>query len=230
VHDVAIQSLPVVFAMDRAGLVGEDGETHAGLYDIAYMLAVPHMTVTAPKDGAELVGLLKTAIAHDAGPFCVRYPRDVAPDLVPAAAEVPAVPPASWEVLRRGERVAVLAVGTMVREAMRAAERLAADGLEVTVVNCRYLKPYDEATLASLVASHDQIVVVEEGTVINGFGSFMASVIAALAPEVRVHTLGVPDRIVYAASRARQLAQCGIDADGIARTVRAAADSEALAG
>ena len=230
VHDVAIQSLPVVFAMDRAGLVGEDGETHAGLYDIAYMLAVPHMTVTAPKDGAELVGLLKTAIAHDAGPFCVRYPRDVAPDLVPAAAEVPAVPPASWEVLRRGERVAVLAVGTMVREAMRAAERLAADGLEVTVVNCRYLKPYDESTLASLVASHDQIVVVEEGTVINGFGAFMASVIAALAPEVRVHTLGVPDRIVYAASRARQLAQCGIDAEGIARTVRAAADSEALAG
>jgi len=124
----------------------------------------------------------------------------------------------------------VLAVGTMVREAMRAAERLAADGLEVTVVNCRYLKPYDEATLASLVASHDQIVVVEEGTVINGFGAFMASVIAALAPEVRVHTLGVPDRIVYAASRARQLAQCGIDAEGIARTVRAAADSEALAG
>jgi len=230
VHDVAIQSLPVVFAMDRAGLVGEDGETHAGLYDIAYMLAVPHMTVTAPKDGAELVGLLKTAIAHDAGPFCVRYPRDVAPDLVPAAAEVPPVPPASWEVLRRGERVAVLAVGTMVREAMRAAERLAVDGLEVTVVNCRYLKPYDEATLASLVASHDQIVVVEEGTVINGFGAFMASVIATLAPEVRVHTLGVPDRIVYAASRARQLAQCGIDADGIARAVRAAADSGALAG
>ncbi len=230
VHDVAIQSLPVVFAMDRAGLVGEDGETHAGLYDIAYMLAVPHMTVTAPKDGAELVGLLKTAIAHDAGPFCVRYPRDVAPDLVPAAAEVPPVPPASWEVLRRGERVAVLAVGTMVREAMRAAERLAADGLEVTVVNCRYLKPYDEVTLASLVASHDQIVVVEEGTVINGFGAFMASVIATLAPEVRVHTLGVPDRIVYAASRARQLAQCGIDADGIARAVRAAADSGALAG
>ena len=230
VHDVAIQSLPVVFAMDRAGLVGEDGETHAGLYDIAYMLAVPHMTVTAPKDGAELVGLLKTAIAHEAGPFCVRYPRDVAPDLVPAAVEVPAVPPASWEVLRRGERVAVLAVGTMVREAMRAAERLSAEGLEVTVVNCRYLKPYDEATLASLVASHDQIVVVEEGTVVNGFGAFMASVIGALAPDVRVRPLGVPDRIVYAASRARQLAQCGIDAEGIARAVRAAAESGALAG
>jgi len=230
VHDVAIQSLPVVFAMDRAGLVGEDGETHAGLYDIAYMLAVPHMTVTAPKDGAELVGLLKTAIAHEAGPFCVRYPRDVAPDRVPAAAEVPAVPPATWEVLRRGERVAVLAVGTMVQEALRAAERLAADGISITVVNCRYLKPYDAATLTSLLATHDQIVVVEEGTVVNGFGAFMASVIAAEAPDARVQTLGVPDRIVYAASRARQLAQCGIDADGIARAVRAAAESGALAG
>ena len=230
VHDVAIQSLPVVFAMDRAGLVGEDGETHAGLYDIAYMLAVPHMTVTAPKDGTELVGLLRSAIAHEGGPFCVRYPRDVAPDLVPAATEVPAVPHASWEVLRRGERIAILAVGTMVEESLKAAEALAAEGLPVTVVNCRYLKPYDEATLAALVASHDQLLVVEEGTVVNGFGAFMAAVVAGMDPAVRVHAHGVPDRIIYAASRARQLAQCGLDADGIARRVRALAESGALAG
>lgn len=230
VHDVAIQSLPVIFAMDRAGLVGEDGETHAGLYDIAYMLAVPHMTVTAPKDGAELVGLLRTAMTHDSGPFCVRYPRDVAPDVVPAAAEVPAVAPGTWEVLRTGERIAILAVGTMVQESLRAAEALAAEGLSVTVVNCRYLKPYDEATLAALVAGHDQLLVVEEGTVVNGFGAFMAAVVAGLDPAVRVHAHGVPDRIIYAASRARQLAQCGIDAAGIARRVRALAESGALAG
>ncbi|MEY4608503.1 MAG: 1-deoxy-D-xylulose-5-phosphate synthase, partial [Gemmatimonadota bacterium] len=114
VHDVVIQSLPVIFAMDRAGLVGEDGETHMGLYDIAYMLAVPNMTVTAPKDGAELVGLLRSAMQHTSGPFAMRYPRDVAPDLVPSAAQIPAVPHGTWEVLRRGERVAILAVGTMV--------------------------------------------------------------------------------------------------------------------
>ncbi|MEK0430725.1 MAG: hypothetical protein RL139_529 [Gemmatimonadota bacterium] len=230
VHDVAIQSLPVIFAMDRAGLVGEDGETHAGLYDIAYMLAVPHMTVTAPKDGTELVGLLRTAIAHDAGPFCVRYPRDVAPDLVPAASQVPAVPPGTWEVLRTGERIAILAVGTMVQQALAAADALAAERLAVTVVNCRYLKPYDEATLAALVAGHEQLLVVEEGTVVNGFGAFMASVVAAMDPAVRVHAHGVPDRIIYAASRARQLAQCGLDAEGIAHRVRALAESGALAG
>ncbi|MBM3899877.1 MAG: 1-deoxy-D-xylulose-5-phosphate synthase [Gemmatimonadetes bacterium] len=230
VHDVAIQSLPVIFAMDRAGLVGEDGETHAGLYDIAYMLAVPNMTVTAPKDGAELVGLLRSAMAHQSGPFAVRYPRDVAPDLVPAAAQIPAVPHATWEVLRKGERVAILAVGTMVHESLKAAEALAADGIDVTVVNCRYLKPYDETTLAAILATHDRLLVVEEGTEVNGFGAFMAAVVAKHDADVRVHTLGVPDRIIYAASRAKQLAQSGIDAAGIARAVRALRESEALAG
>ena len=230
VHDVAIQSLPVIFAMDRAGLVGEDGETHAGLYDIAYMLAVPNMTVTAPKDGAELVGLLRSAMAHRSGPFAVRYPRDVAPDLVPAAAQIPAVPHATWEVLRKGERVAILAVGTMVHESLKAAEALAADGIDVTVVNCRYLKPYDETTLAAILATHDRLLVVEEGTEVNGFGAFMAAVVAKHDADVRVHTLGVPDRIIYAASRAKQLAQSGIDAAGIARAVRALRESEALAG
>ncbi|MCC7002486.1 MAG: 1-deoxy-D-xylulose-5-phosphate synthase [Gemmatimonadaceae bacterium] len=230
VHDVAIQNLPVIFAMDRAGLVGEDGETHAGIYDIAYMLAVPNMTVTAPKDGTELVALMRTAVEHQAGPFAIRYPRDVAPDLVQHAKTIPAVPRATWEVLRKGENVAILAVGTMVGESMKAAETLAAEGLPVTVVNCRYLKPYDETTLAALLATHSQFVVVEEGTVINGFGAFMASVVAAHDPSVRVHALGVPDRIVYAASRARQLAQCGIDAAGIAARVRALHETEALAG
>lgn len=230
IHDVAIQSLPVIFAMDRAGLVGEDGETHAGLYDIAYMLAVPHMTVTAPKDGAELVGLLKAAVAHEAGPFCVRYPRDVPDDVVPHAKEIPAVPYATWEVLRRGERVAILATGTMVGEALTAADRLTAEGLPVTVVNCRFLKPYDETTLNALLATHQQLVVVEEGTVVNGFGAYMASVVAAHDPAVRVHVMGVPDRIIYAASRPRQLAQCGLNADGIAARVRALHESEAIAG
>jgi 1-deoxy-D-xylulose-5-phosphate synthase len=230
VHDVAIQSLPVIFAMDRAGLVGEDGETHAGLYDIAYMLAVPNMTVTAPKDGAELVGLLRSAMQHQGGPFAVRYPRDVAPDLVPSAAQIPAVPHGTWEVLRKGERVAILAVGTMVHESLQAAASLAADGIDVTVVNCRYLKPYDAATLAAILATHDRLLVVEEGTVVNGFGAFMAAVVATQDADVRVHVLGVPDRIIYAASRAKQLAQSGIDAAGIAQAVRALQASEALAG
>jgi 1-deoxy-D-xylulose-5-phosphate synthase len=230
IHDVAIQSLPVLFCMDRAGLVGEDGETHAGLYDIAYMLAVPHMTVTAPKDGTELVALLRAGLDHDAGPFCVRYPRDVAPDVVPHAREIPAAPRGTWEVLRKGEEIAILAVGTMVQESLKAADALAAEGLPVTVVNCRYLKPYDATTLQALLATHQQLLVVEEGTVVNGFGAFMASVVGAMDPAVRVHAHGVPDRIVYAASRAKQLAQVGLDAAGIADRVRALHGSGALAG
>jgi 1-deoxy-D-xylulose-5-phosphate synthase len=230
IHDVAIQHLPVIFAMDRAGLVGEDGETHAGLYDIAYMLAVPNMTVTAPKNGTELLGLLRSAVEHTSGPFCFRYPRDVPSDVVGPIADIPAVPYRTWEVLRKGGEVAILAVGTMVEYAVAAADTLAAEGLPVTVVNCRYLKPYDELTLAAIVGDHKQILVVEEGTVVNGFGAYMSSVIASMDPAVRVMAHGVPDRIVYAASRPRQLALCGIDAAGIAERVRALHESEAVTG
>ncbi|MEP6992165.1 MAG: 1-deoxy-D-xylulose-5-phosphate synthase, partial [bacterium] len=230
IHDCAIQSLPVVFAMDRAGLVGEDGETHAGLYDIAYMLAVPNMTVTAPKDGREMLGLLRAGLEQSHGPFSLRYPRDVVPAQVPPISEIPATPYATWEVVRQGAEVAILAVGTMVGTSVAAAESLAADGLDVTVVNCRYLKPYDEVTLAAILAVHRQVLVVEEGTVVNGFGAFMTAVIERHDPGVRVHTHGVPDRIVYAASRAKQLASLGLDAAGIAARVRALHESEALTG
>ena len=230
IHDCAIQSLPVVFAMDRAGLVGEDGETHAGLYDIAYMLAVPNMTVTAPKDGVEMLALLRSGIEHEDGPFSLRDPRDVVPALVPDISEIAPVAHATWEVLRQGHEVAILAVGTMVNTSLAAAEMLAAEGLEVTVVNCRYLKPYDQVTLAAILTHHRQILVVEEGTVVNGFGAFMSTVIERQEPSVRVHTHGVPDRIVYAASRAKQLSSLGLDANGIAERVRALHESEALTG
>ena len=230
IHDVAIQHLPVIFCMDRAGLVGEDGETHAGLYDIAYMLAVPNMTITAPKDGRELLGLLRASVLHTSGPWCMRYPRDASPDIVPPISEIEAVPYRTWEVLRNGGDVAILAVGTMVLPAMAAAEMLAAEGLPVTVVNCRYLKPYDELTLGAIVADHKQILVVEEGTVINGFGAYMASVVATMDSSVRVIAHGVPDRIIYAAARSRQLAACGLNANGIAERVRALHESEAIAG
>ncbi len=230
IHDVAIQSLPVVFCMDRAGLVGEDGETHMGLYDIAYMLAVPGMTVAAPKDGREMLGLLRTAVRHGTGPFSIRYPRDAAPDVVPAIREIEAVPYGTWDVVRRGSDVAILAVGTMVLPSLAAAETLAAEGLNLTVVNCRYLKPYDEITLAAVLSTHRQVLVVEEGTIVNGFGALMAAVISRQDPTIRVGVHGVPDRIIHAAARARQLAVTGLDAAGIAERVRALHDSEAIAG
>jgi 1-deoxy-D-xylulose-5-phosphate synthase len=227
IHDVAIQKLPVVFAMDRAGLVGEDGPTHMGLYDIAYMLAVPGMTVTAPKNGQEMLGLLRTAVAHDGGPFAFRYPRDAAPDIVPPIAEIEAVPYGTWEIVKRGAvtrdsagGLAILAVGTMVLPSVAAAEILAADGISATVINCRFMKPYDEAMLSDVVAEHRHVLVVEEGTVVNGFGARMSSVIARLDPKVHVMAHGVPDAFIEQAPRARQLAEVGLDAMGIAARAR----------
>jgi 1-deoxy-D-xylulose-5-phosphate synthase len=230
VHDVAIQSLPVTFCLDRAGLVGEDGETHMGLYDIAYLLAVPNFTVTAPKDGREMLALLRSAVSHDRGPWSIRYPRDAAPDDVPHIRDIERVPYGTWEVLRRGQEVAILAVGTMVNPSLAAAEKLAQEGLNVTVVNCRFMKPYDEITLAAILANHQRVLIVEEGTVVNGFGAYMAAVIEKHDESVRVQTHGVPDRIMYAAPRKRQLEQCGLTPDGIATRVRALLESEAMAG
>jgi 1-deoxy-D-xylulose-5-phosphate synthase len=223
IHDVAIQHLPVVFAMDRAGLVGEDGPTHMGLYDIAYMLAVPGMTVTAPRDGTEMLGLLRAASLHETGPFCIRYPRDASPDTVPEMSAIEPVPYGSWEILRKGSGardpnggLAILATGTMVLPSVAAAEKLAEEGINATVVNCRFIKPHDEKTLAAIVADNKDILVVEEGTVVNGFGAHMAAVIAQMDPAVRVIAHGVPDKFIEQAPRARQLSIVGLDAPGIA--------------
>jgi len=228
VHDVAIQRLPVVFCMDRAGMVGEDGQTHMGLYDIPYLLAVPHMTVTAPKDGAELIGLLRCALAHEGGPFSLRYPRDKAPAEPPPAAEVAPVPYGTWEVLRAGKECAILAVGVMCGPARAAADALAAEGFDVTVVNCRFLKPVDRETLDALVRDHRVLVTVEDGAVVNGFGAMLAAIVQTTAPEVRVVALGVPDRTWEHAPRAAQLAAVGLTGDGIAARIRALASEESL--
>ncbi|HEU4877832.1 MAG TPA: 1-deoxy-D-xylulose-5-phosphate synthase [Gemmatimonadaceae bacterium] len=227
IHDVAIQHLPVVFAMDRAGLVGEDGPTHMGLYDIAYMLAVPGMAVTAPKNGTEMLGLLRTAADHKTGPFSIRYPRDAAPEVVGPISEIEAVPFGTWEIVRKGAGardanagIAILAVGTMVLPALAAAENLAEEGISATVVNCRFIKPHDEAMLKAIIAEHRHLVVVEEGTVVNGFGAHMAAVVAQMDPAVHVLAHGVPDEFIEQAPRARQLASVGLDAAGIAARVR----------
>jgi 1-deoxy-D-xylulose-5-phosphate synthase len=226
IHDVAIQNLPVIFAMDRAGLVGNDGPTHMGLYDIAYLLAVPNMTVTAPKDGAEMLALLRLGVEHKTGPFSLRYPRDNVPANVPALSEIPPIEYGTWEVLRRGRGVAVLATGTMVLPALEAANQLAADGIDATVVNCRFIKPMDERVLTWVAAHHDAIVSVEEGTVVNGFGAALAAHLEAGRanhPDLSIDILGVPDRIIDHADRAQQLSEVGLDVAGIAERVRAAA-------
>jgi 1-deoxy-D-xylulose-5-phosphate synthase len=228
IHDIAVQHLPVTFCMDRAGLVGEDGQTHMGLYDIAYMLAVPGMTVTAPKDGDELVGLLRTALAHTSGPFCTRYPRDKAPAEPRPAAEIPAVPYGTWEQLRSGKDIAILAVGTMVRPAQEAAELLASDGIDCAIINARFIKPLDHAMLELLLQEHRTLVTIEEGTIVNGFGAYLAETLQTTHPEVRVVALGIPDRLIEQAPRVEQLEVCGLTAAGIARRITALAHEESL--
>ena len=221
IHDIAVQHLPVIFCMDRAGLVGEDGQTHMGLYDIAYMLAVPGMTVTAPKDADELVGLLRTALVHD-GPFCTRYPRDKAPTDPNPIGSVAAVPYGTWEMLRPGTDIAILGVGTMALPALRAAEQLATEGINAAAVNARFLKPLDEAMLAEIVSGCRLIVTVEEGTIVNGFGAMLARRMQESHPEVRVVTMGIADQLIMQAPRGDQLARHGLTVDGIAARVRAA--------
>jgi 1-deoxy-D-xylulose-5-phosphate synthase len=227
IHDVAIQNLPVLFCLDRAGMVGADGQTHMGLYDLAYMMAVPNMTVTAPRDGGELIGLLRCALAHD-GPFSIRYPRDSVPSDVPAVTDVPPVPYGTWEILRQGHDCAVLAVGVMCAPAMAAAEQLAAAGFNPTVVNCRFVKPMDQATIDALLHDHRVLVTVEDGTMVNGFGAALAAHIADAAPEARVGIMGVPDRTWEHADRASQLAAAGLTAKQIAEKVRELAARESL--
>jgi len=228
IHDVAIQQLPVIFCLDRAGMVGEDGQTHMGLYDIAYLLAVPHMTVTAPKDGAELIGLLRCALEHTNGPFSLRYPRDKAPGETPPAAEVAPIRYGSWDVLRKGHDCALLAVGAMCQPALTAAQELAGEGFDVTVVNCRFLKPVDRELLDALLHDHKLLVTVEDGTVTNGFGAYLAGLVQTVAPETRVVPLGAPDRSYEHAPRAQQLAEVGLTGAGIAARVRALAAEESL--
>jgi 1-deoxy-D-xylulose-5-phosphate synthase len=193
-----------------------------GLYDIAYLMAVPNVTVTAPKDGAEMLALLRLGVEDGRGPLSLRYPRDSVPAAVPALADIPRIEFGTWEVLRRGEGIALLATGTMVHPALAAARELEADGIDATVVNCRFLKPFDETTLEWVRQRHRAIVTVEEGTIVNGFGAALARRIGAgdAKTVLLVDVMGVPDRLIEHASRSEQLAEVGLDSKGIAERAR----------
>ena len=222
VHDVALQDLPVVFCMDRAGLAGPDGPTHHGAFDIPYMLLVPGMTVTAPKDGAEMLALVRLGIQYESGPFSVRWPREAVPQAVPHVSEIPDVEYGTWEILRRGSDLTFLATGTMVGTASEAAEVLASHGIQAEVVNCRFLKPYDRDVLRDIAERHQRVITIEEGSVINGFGAYMTRELSALAPEhtIEVRCLGLPDRFIEHGGRDALLADLGLDAEGIATEAR----------
>ena len=214
IHDVAIQNLPVTFALDRGGLVGGDGATHNGAFDFAYLRTVPNLTVMAPADAAECRRMLTTAVRLGT-PAAVRYPRGTALGEAGSALEALAV--GKGEVRRRGKRIAILAFGAMVKPALEAAE-----ALEATVANMRFVKPLDVDLVQQLAAEHELLVTVEEHQIMGGAGSAVCEALQTLGIERRVLLLGLPDRFIDHGDPARLLQSVGLDAAGIESAVRAA--------
>jgi 1-deoxy-D-xylulose-5-phosphate synthase len=230
VHDVAIQNLPVRFALDRAGLVGADGATHAGAFDIAFLACLPNMTVMAASDEAELVHMVATAAAHDSGPIALRYPRGegVGVDL-PKQGEV--LPIGKGRVVREGSRIAILSLGTRLQEALKAADELAARGLSTTVADARFAKPLDRELILRLAATHKLLITIEEGAA-GGFGAHVLTLLSdagALEHGLKVRTMTLPDKFQDHDKPERMYAAAGLDAKGIvAKAIAALGDVEHL--
>jgi 1-deoxy-D-xylulose-5-phosphate synthase len=221
VHDVCLQQLPVVLAMDRAGLVGDDGPTHHGAFDIAYLRCLPNMTLMAPRDEAMLVHMLHTALNHDGGPVGLRYPRGEAAG-VPLPASPEQLEIGTGEILREGERVAILGYGTGVPLGLRTAEVLAEAGLDVTVADARFAKPLDTGLLAQLAAEHELLVTVEEGVLAGGFGTGVWETLAEGGLTPRILRVGLPDRFVTHGAPKLLHAEVGFTPERVAERIQSA--------
>ncbi len=231
VHDVCLQRLNVVFALDRAGLVGDDGPTHHGVFDIAYMRSLPNIVLMAPRDEAMLVHMLRTALLYDDGPIALRYPRGEAPGTplprVPEPIEI-----GTGEILREGDgKVAIIGYGTGVAKGLEAADRLADSGLQATVADARFAKPIDAALMAQLAAEHELLVTVEEGVLAGGFGSAVWETLSDGGGHVpRILRIGLPDRFVTHGTPALLHAEVGFTGRRIAERIEAAVAARAVAG
>ena len=232
IHDVAIQNLPVIFALDRAGLVGPDGPTHQGVFDLSYLQTIPNMTVCAPKDGNELRNLLYTALEKSDGPFAVRYPKDCSikyePELKPEILKI-----GTWEKLQDGEEVVLLAVGSMVDNSLRAREILLESDIFAGVVNCRFIKPFDTKMMQELAREYSIVITIEENTRMGGFGANLRN---WCAENVNIresfHTLAISDEFVTHGPRKQLLDDVGLSpekiADYISNLIRKTAKSRNL--
>ncbi|MDH5535482.1 MAG: 1-deoxy-D-xylulose-5-phosphate synthase [Betaproteobacteria bacterium] len=213
IHDVQIQNLPIVFALDRAGLVGADGQTHHGSFDLTYLRCLPNMTIMTPSDENECRQMLYTAFQMST-PAVVRYPRGTGPG-VEVRKEMTALPVGKGEVRRRGTKVAILAFGSMLTPALAAA-----DEFDATVANMRFVKPLDEALAAELADSHELLVTIEENVVMGGAGSAVLEALQRASREIPVLQLGLPDRFIDQGDPAIQIADAGLDRDGIVKAIR----------
>jgi 1-deoxy-D-xylulose-5-phosphate synthase len=223
VHDVALQNLPVRFAIDRAGLVGADGATHAGAFDLAYLCCLPNMVVMAAADEAELKHMVATCAAHDSGPIALRYPRGEGVGLdMPVRGEVLEI--GKGRIVREGSRIALLALGTRLAEALKAAEDLEARGLSTTVADARFAKPLDRQMILDLADTHEVLLTIEEGAA-GGFGAHVLHLLAEtgrLDRGLKVRTLTLPDRYQEHNKPEKLYAEAGLDAASIvARALQA---------
>ncbi len=218
VHDVAIQKLPVRFAIDRAGLVGADGPTHAGSFDVGYLGALPGLVLMAAADEAELAAMVATAAAYDEGPSAFRYPRGEGTGVaIPDLAEPLEI--GKGRIVREGNSVAILSFGARLQECLKAADQLAARGASTTVADARFAKPLDEDLVMRLAREHEVLITVEEGAM-GGFGAFVLHALArrgALDQGLKVRTLTLPDRFQDQDKPEVMYADAGLDAEGIAK-------------
>ncbi len=212
IHDICLQNLPVLLAIDRAGLVGADGATHAGSFDFSYLRCLPNMTVMAPADENECRQMLTTGFQLD-GPAAVRYPRGTGPGVAVDPA-LQTLPIGKAEVRREGKRIALLAFGSMLAPALEAGT-----AFNATVVNMRFVKPLDEELVRELARTHEILITLEENVVAGGAGGAVNECLATAASPTRVVNLGLPDRFIEHGDHREQLAQCGLDAAGIRRTI-----------
>jgi 1-deoxy-D-xylulose-5-phosphate synthase len=220
IHDIALQNLDVTFAIDRAGLVGADGATHAGVFDLSFLRCVPNMLVLAPANEQECRQMLTTAYRHP-GPAAVRYPRGTGPGIAPDDS-LDALPVGKAVISRKGNRVAILAFGSCHGAALAAGE-----AVDATVVNMRYIKPLDSGMVMAMAGEHDLLVTVEENVLQGGAGSAVNEVLLAHHAQNRVINLGIPDAFIGHGDHAQQLADCGLDTDGIITAIEAAAEHAA---
>jgi 1-deoxy-D-xylulose-5-phosphate synthase len=218
-HDVCIQELPVVFALDRAGLVGDDGKTHQGVFDLTYLRCLPNMTVLAPKDELELQRMLVTAFTHEGGPIAVRFPRGNGTG-VPLDADPLPLPIGQGETLREGDDIALIGAGTIVSIAQEAAELLAAEGIAATVINARSIKPLDESLILDAARRCGHVVTIEENVAIGGFGAGVLELLAREGLNIPVQIMGVPDEMIPHGSQAQQRIWSGLTAEQMVEHAR----------